>query len=65
MFPAEVQRQVLTAHGDLYHPSRDGWPTLAIQDGRSLNSRSWRAPFGVGFELDVEPFTPSTASRGA
>jgi hypothetical protein len=58
MFPAGVQRQVLAAHGDLYHASRDGWPTLAIQDGflqlQSINA----APFGVGFELDVEQFLP-------
>ncbi|HXG08984.1 MAG TPA: hypothetical protein VNK04_04280, partial [Gemmataceae bacterium] len=33
MFPADVQQQVLAIHGDLYHPSRDGWPTLAIRDG--------------------------------
>src|SRR5207244_2397169 len=33
MFPEEVQHQILKAHGDLYRVSRDGWPTLAIQDG--------------------------------
>jgi hypothetical protein len=58
MFPEAVQRQVLAAHGDLYHPSRDGWPTLAIPNGllrlQSINA----APFGVGFELDVEQFLP-------
>lgn len=56
MFPTEVQRQVLEAHGDLYHPSRDGWPTLNIRNGTvsvgSLNA----APFGIGFALNVEQF---------
>jgi hypothetical protein len=56
MFPASVQRQVLAAHGDLYHPSRDGWPTLAIRGG-SLAAQSLNAaPFGVGFDLDVDSF---------
>src|SRR5262249_36630274 len=63
MFPQEVQQEVLRAHGDLYRPSRDGWPTLAVQDGvlqiGSLNN----APFGVGFALDVEQFTPLAAWR--
>jgi hypothetical protein len=56
MFPSEVQRQALEAHGDLYHRSRDGWPTLSIRNGmldlRSVNA----APFGVGFELEVDQF---------
>src|SRR5262249_47520294 len=47
MFPEEVQSQILTAHPDLYHPSRDLWPTLTIEDGRiSLKSVN-AAPFGV------------------
>jgi hypothetical protein len=56
MFPEEVQHQVLQAHGDLYRPSRDGWPTLAIRDG-GLSIRSiLQAPFGVGFPLRIEQF---------
>jgi hypothetical protein len=63
MFPEEVRRQVLAAHGDLYRVSRDGWPTLAIQDG-SLSVQSVQAaPFGVGFPLRVEQFTPLDAWR--
>jgi hypothetical protein len=58
MFPQEVQRQILTAHPDLYHLSRDLWPTLTIEDGaltlRSVNA----APFGVAPLVNVEPFTP-------
>jgi hypothetical protein len=57
MFPQEVRRQVLQAHGDLYRPSRDGWPTLSIRDG-GLSIRSLlSAPFGVGFPLRVEQFS--------
>ena len=58
MFPVAVQRQVLAAHGDLYHPGRDGWPTLDISDGAIALGSVNAAPFGVGFELDVEQFTP-------
>jgi hypothetical protein len=58
MFPAEVQRQLLHAHGDLYHPSRDGWPTLHIQNGAVSLQSVHDAPFGVGFDPDVELFTP-------
>lgn len=56
MFPHEVQRQVLAHHGDLYHASRDGWPTLTIRAG-TLDVRSVvAAPFGIGFPLDVGQF---------
>jgi len=63
MFPEEVQRQILTAHPDLYHPSRDLWPTLTIEDGR-LSLRSVNAaPFGVAPLVNVEQFTPLAAWR--
>jgi hypothetical protein len=65
MFPTEVQRQVLAAHGDLYHPSRDGWPTLAIRNGSIALQSVNAAPFGVGFDLDVEQFTPLADWRRA
>jgi hypothetical protein len=58
LFPAEVQGQMLSAHGDLYQPSRDGWPTLAISNGwldlTSVNA----APLGVEPVIRVEQFTP-------
>ncbi|HKB42132.1 MAG TPA: hypothetical protein VKD72_37245 [Gemmataceae bacterium] len=63
MFPEEVQRQILASHPDLYHPSRDLWPTLTIEDGR-LSLRSVNAaPFGVAPLVDVEQFTPLAAWR--
>jgi hypothetical protein len=56
-FPSVVQRQVAAAHGDLYHASPHGWPTLTIRDGRLQIDSLLAAPFGVGFELDAELFT--------
>ena len=56
--PAVVQDQVLAAHDDLYHRSRDGWPTLTIRNGALDLHSIVAAPFGVGFQLDVEQFTP-------
>jgi hypothetical protein len=58
MFPAKVQRQVLEAHGDLYHATPEGWPTLSINNGVIQLDSLLKAPFGVGFQLDVEQFTP-------
>jgi hypothetical protein len=58
MFPDQVQRQVLEAHGDLYHASRDGWPTLTIRDGAVQTRSVVEAPFGVGPMIRVEQFTP-------
>lgn len=48
-----VQQQVLTAHPDLYHASKRGWPSLTIQQGRiSLDSINL-SPFGYDFEMPV------------
>nr|CAA9221655.1 hypothetical protein AVDCRST_MAG63-500 [uncultured Armatimonadetes bacterium] len=33
-FPESVQRQVLEHHSDLYRRSLQGWPTVAIEQGR-------------------------------
>jgi len=57
-FPRAVQQQVAAAHSDLYHASPQGWPTLTIRDGRVRTDSLLAAPFGVGFELNVEQFTP-------
>ncbi len=58
MFSQEIQEQVLHAHGELYQRSAQGWPTLRIQNGAIRMASLNHAPFGVGFELDVERFTP-------
>ncbi|MCL5994615.1 MAG: hypothetical protein M1546_01000 [Chloroflexi bacterium] len=58
MFPTEIQRQVLAAHGDLYHQHDLGWPALTISDGSVCLDSVVTAPFGVQFELDVQRFTP-------
>jgi hypothetical protein len=64
MWPGDVQEQVLQQHGDLYHRSRDGWPTLNIRDGMVEVGSLLRAPFGVGFEMPVERFlTPNQWRR--
>ena len=55
-FPAPVREQVLAHHPDLYVRSPGGWPTLRIQEGGLDLSSINAAPFGVGFELPVEPF---------
>lgn len=57
--PRTVQEQTLAAHGDLYHASPAGWPTLTIRDGRVQLGTVNAAPFGVGFPFDVKPFTPA------
>jgi hypothetical protein len=57
-FPEEVQKQVLSAHSDLYHPSEAGWPTLSISNGKiSLDSIN-RSHFGVGYVINPELFEP-------
>lgn len=61
MFPRRVQEQMLSAHGDLYRPSRDGWPTLRIADGALDLHSVLAAPFGVAPLIDVEPYTPHAA----
>jgi hypothetical protein len=63
MFSPEVQQQVLAAHGDLYHASPHGWPTLTIRDGCLETGSIIAAPFGVGPVIDVGPFASLAAWR--
>jgi hypothetical protein len=63
MFPGEARQQVLEAHGHLYRASRDGWPTLAIREGRISIQSLLAAPFGVGFPPRVEQSAPLEAWR--
>ena len=62
-FPGPVADQVLAAHGDLYHRSSNGWPTLTVRRGRVSLASLQRAPLGVGFAIDVEQFTDSVRWR--
>lgn len=57
-FPEPVQAEVLASHGDLYERATAGWPALRIQNGEVQLDSVNRAPFGVGFLLDVEQFVP-------
>ena len=71
-FPDAIQSEVLRQHGDLYHRSAAGWPTLNIQNGAVALGTVNRAPLGVGVPVDVEMFldaetwmkTTSNLSRG-
>ena len=54
MFPKNVQRTVLGAHGDLYAETSRGWPAVAIRDGMLAIESLNRAPFGTGFEMDLD-----------
>lgn len=65
MFPAEVQEQVLENHNDVFCLTRQGWPAVDITNGRIDVTSVVEAPFGVGFELDVERLTPAAQWREA
>lgn len=59
MFPESAQQGILSHHSDLYHAGEAGWPTLKIEGGRCDIGSLNKAPFGVGFDLNVEEFTPA------
>jgi hypothetical protein len=61
MFPPQVQQQVLRAHADLYRASSAGWPALKIDSGAIALDSVNAAPFGVGFELDIEMVESQTS----
>jgi hypothetical protein len=56
--PRNLQESVLRHHGDLYHASAAGWPTLSIRNGSVRLESVNAAPFGVGFEVPLEDFEP-------
>ncbi len=60
-FPRLVHQQVLEAHADLYHQGPREWPCLKINQGVLRLDTVIDAPLGVGFELDVEQFSPIDA----
>jgi hypothetical protein len=54
-----IQEEVLRHHGDLYRRhERGGFPTVDVRGGRVATGSVVDAPFGVGFEVDLEAFTP-------
>ena len=55
--PQSMQDATLQHHPDLYHAGPDGWPTLQINDGRVSMDTINRAPFGVGFAIDMGELT--------
>lgn len=57
IFPPAVQQHLLTKHGDLYTQQGD-LVAVSIHEGKLSLTSVARAPFGVGFELDVEQFVP-------
>ncbi len=66
MHSKKVQEQIMRHHGDLYRwqggesvtgGSGERYPTMAVKGGRIDVGSVVAAPFGVGFELDVEEFT--------
>ena len=58
MLPEVVQAQVLAHHPDLYRRHERGFATLDIPQGALVLGSVLAAPFGIGFELDLTPFTP-------
>jgi hypothetical protein len=64
-FPEAVQEQTLQHHADLYHSSESGWPTLNIQQGEIDVTSVTAAPYGVGFEIDVEQFASADQWKNA
>jgi hypothetical protein len=61
MLPEGLQSALLEAHGDLYRRHEEGFPTLAIEDGRIALDSVVEAPFGRALELDVSAFDSKEA----
>lgn len=57
MFPEDIQQNVMKHHADLYSFSH-GYPSLNIEAGKINLSSVNSSPFGVGFDLNPERFTP-------
>jgi hypothetical protein len=57
-FSGSIRHELLRAHGDVYESHPDGFPIVAIREGRIRTRSVTAAPFGVDFEPDVAEFTP-------
>lgn len=56
--PADVQKEVVEHHGDLYHMHERGFPTLTIHHGTIEIGSVVDAPFGAALTVDPGQFTP-------
>ena len=63
MLPPSWQEATLAAHPDLYERHREGFPRLAIAQGRIRLDSTNAAPFGVGPVLDPSLFPRHEAAR--
>lgn len=63
MMPPELQKKVLQHHETLYHPSRDGWPTLTIKDGQLDVTSVSQEDFGLGGWMGIRFFSSLEAWR--
>lgn len=57
--PENVREQMLRHHGDVYHPSPQGWPTLRIEDGLISTRTINQAPFGIKSIPDIANYSQS------
>jgi L-alanine-DL-glutamate epimerase-like enolase superfamily enzyme len=55
-YPKAIQEAVLQHHPDLYRLTQQGWPALCLSNGEVALKSVNRAPFGVGFQMDVSVF---------
>lgn len=58
MLSDRIQEDILHAHGDLYTRHAEGFPTLAIEDGRIALDSVLDAPFGYAIDVDTSAFIP-------
>ncbi|RKX36235.1 MAG: hypothetical protein DRP71_00800 [Verrucomicrobia bacterium] len=55
-YPGSLQNRVLETHGDLYTRSGSGPARVTIANGRMSTRSTVDAPFGVGFQPDLDQF---------
>jgi len=54
--PVSIREQMLQFHGDVYHPSPQGWPTLNIESGLISTHSINQSPFGIHFLPKTEDY---------
>jgi L-alanine-DL-glutamate epimerase-like enolase superfamily enzyme len=63
MLPKKIQDQVLQSQSGIYRASAKGWPMLDVRDGQLDVHSLHEHPFGVGFMVNPEQFTPADKYR--